>query len=244
MKTRKISGHFKAALYMHQKWLDGDPTASAADFRGADLSYYDFRGYNLSKANLSRASLEGANLSKVNMTGANLSGANLHTATIKNANLTNAVLARAFLGYVAFEKVNLTGADLTGADLAGVNLSGATFGEDWNSQVNLAKFKIVPEGDIIGWKKLRGGSIAKLLIPKEARRSNGFNRRCRAEYVKVLSIINENDEPVPEGVSRRDAALRYIVGEVCKPDGWDEEWKNECSQGINFFLTYEEADAY
>lgn len=241
---KKITGTLRSIIYAHQKWADGDPSAACADMRGMDLGHYDFRGCNLRGANLSRANLEGCNLQKVNLSGANLSGANFHTAKITGANMTNAILACAFLAYVTFDKVNLTGADISNADLQGTNLGEAIMGDDANSRLQMSKFKIVPDGEIIGWKKLRGGMIAKMLIPKDAKRSNGFNRRCRAEFVDVLSIIDTDDKPVSQATSRRDAGLKYIVGERCHPDGWDEDWKNECSQGINFFLTYEEADAY
>ena len=51
--------------------------------------------------------------------------------------------------------------------------------------------RILPEGDIIGYKKCRDGVIVKLLIPIKAKRSHAFGRKCRAEYAKVLEIFGE-----------------------------------------------------
>lgn len=234
----------RAILFAHEQFVNGNPEGACLDLRGANLSRSNLSGRNLQGANFARANFEGADLRKTDFTGANLCGANLHTVKLKGANFTGAILTRSFAAFVDFSGCNLNGTDFYGADLIGVKWGDANWGDSWETKVSLAKFKIAPEGDIIGWKKLRGGQVAKLLIPKEAQRSNGFNRRCRAEYAKVLSIVDSHGRPIAEGTSKRDAELKYIVGEIVRPDGWDEEWKNECSYGINFFTTYEEADAY
>lgn len=36
----------------------------------------------------------------------------------------------------------------------------------------------------------------------------------------------------------------YRKGRTIKPDSWDEEFKNECSHGIHFFITRLEAERY
>lgn len=234
----------RAIIFAHRKFLEGDPEGVCIDLRGANLTGVNFRGLDLRQANFARANFEGADLRKANLAGSNLCAANLHRVKIKGADLSGAVLTRAFAAFVDFSDANLDGTDFYAADLIGVKWGNAQWGESWEARVQQAKFRIAPEGDIIGWKKLRGGQIAKLLIPKEAKRSNGFNRRCRAEYAQVLSIIDSNGKPVAEGTSRRDTDLKYVVGEIVRPDGYDEDWKNECSYGINFFTTFEEAEAY
>jgi hypothetical protein len=234
----------RAILFAHECFLAGDPKGVCVDLRGANLTRVDLKKRDLRSANFARANFEGADLRNADLTGANLCAANLHTAKVKGANFTAAVLTRAFAAFVDFTDCNLDGADFYGADLAGAKWGSADWGKSWEGQLQAAKFRIVPEGDVIGWKKLRGGQIAKLLIPKEARRSNGFNRRCRAEYARVLSIVDGSGALIAEGTSRRDADLKYAAGEIVRPDGYDEDWKNECSYGINFFTTFEEAEAY
>lgn len=233
-----------AILDGHEKWLAGEKGFKCADLRGADLGRMKLGYRNLTRANLSRCNLEGAHLFKTNFTAANLSGSNMHRVKIHKTNFTNAILARAFCAFVNFHKADLSGADLSGADLVGSNFETATFTDSWAQRVMWAKMRIVPEGDIIGWKKLRGGRIAKLLIPKEARRSNGFGRRCRAEFAHVVHIVDAHGEPCFSGTSRRDADLKYVAGQRVTPDSWDTDWHNDCSHGINFFITQEEADAY
>jgi uncharacterized protein DUF5758/pentapeptide repeat protein len=200
----------KEVLTKHALWLTGNYTTGCrADLSGANLS-----GANLSGANLSRAYLSGANLS-----GANLSGADLSRADLSRANLSRANLSR--------------------ADLSGANLSGADLAKASNYQVSLARTRILPEGDVIGWKSCQDGVIVKLLVPAKARRSHAFGRKCRAEYAKVLEVIGAE-----VGVSRHDGTTKYQPGKTVKPDSWDEDWQNECAPGIHFFITREEAESY
>ena len=208
------------------------------------------------EANLRGANLYGANLRGANLREANLSGANLREANLSGANLYGANLRGADLSGVDLYGANLYGADLSGADLYGANLYGANlrevnlFGADLygakNGDLVKAQTVIVPEGDIIGWKKCLDNVIVKLLIPKEAKRSNATGRKCRAEYVEVLDLIYGNDKrkKVEKAISSHDKKTEYKKGETVKCDKWDEERFNECSGGIHFFITREEAEDY
>ena len=126
------------------------------------------------------------------------------------------------------------------------DLSGANLYEAKNGDLVKAQTVIVPEGDIIGWKKCLDNVIVKLLIPKEAKRSNATGRKCRAEYVEVLDLIYGNDKrkKVEKAISSHDKKTEYKKGETVKCDKWDEERFNECSGGIHFFITREEAEDY
>ena len=99
------------------------------------------------------------------------------------------------------------------------------------------------EGSIIGWKKARApdGSdcIVKLRIPEDAKRSNASGRKCRAEYADVLEVIGAE-----YAISGRDESVKYIPGQRVTPDSYDLNRWNECSNGIHFFITREEAEAW
>ena len=110
----------------------------------------------------SRADLRGANLCGADLCGADLCGANLCGADLCDADLCGADLCDA----------NLRGADLCGADLRGAK----------NAELPIAMTRILPDGDLIGWKKCRNGALVKLLIPAKAKRSHAFGRKCRAEF--------------------------------------------------------------
>jgi len=201
-----------------------EATLSGANLSGANLSRSDLSRADLSRANLYGADLSGANLYGANLSGANLSGANLSRANLSRANLYGADLSGA----------NLSGADLYGADLSGANLSGAK-----NADAAIAQTRILPEGQLIGWKKCAGGVIVKLSIPADAKRSHAFGRKCRAEFADVIEVFGASF-----GISNHDRKTKYEAGKRVIPDSFDENWQEECSSGIHFFITRIEAENY
>jgi hypothetical protein len=102
-----------------------------------------------------------------------------------------------------------------------------------------------PEGSLIGWKKI-GTGIVKLEIPREAKRSCATSRKFRCEYAKVLLIKDRyTDKLSPIIVNMAYGRyIEYKVGSLVMPDTWDYNRWNECSNGIHFFLTEEEALAW
>jgi hypothetical protein len=195
-----------------------------ANLSGADLSRANLYGANLYGADLSGANLYGANLSRANLSGADLSGANLSRADLSGADLSGA---------------NLSGADLSRANLSRADLYRADLKDAKGADLAIAKTRILADGDLIGWKKCRQGVIVKLRIPESAKRSHAFGRKCRAEYVDVLEVIGGE-----VGVSGHDGKTEYRAGQRVTPDAFDENWQDECSSGIHFFITRAEAEAY
>ena len=150
---------------------------------------------------------------------------------------------------------DLSGADLSGADLRGAYLSGAYLSGAKNAELACAMTVIVPDGEIVGWKKVVvadkdgmrvGAAIAKLRIPADAERSNASGRKCRASKAEVIDI-----EPlceVPDGATYRSShkpSFQYSVGATVEPTApFDPDRWNECASGIHFFITREEAVAW
>lgn len=130
---------------------------------------------------------------------------------------------------------NLSRANLSGADLYGADLYGAK-----NADLVVAQTLIVPaDGPIHGWKKCRDKVLVKVAVGAKAKRSNASGRKCRAEYVKVLEVIGAE-----EGISFYDGETKYRVGQIVRCKAWDDNRWNECSGGIHFFLTRQEAEAW
>jgi len=211
-----------------------DTEKEIANLRGANLSRA-----NLSHANLSHAYLNHANLSHAYLNGADLGGADLSGADLRGAYLRGADLSRADLSYADLSRAYLRDVDLSGADLRGADLSGADLSRAYLSDADLAQVvatrSIVADGDIVGWKKLADGTICKLKIPEAAKRVGGVvGRKCRAEYALVLE---------GEGISKR-TNFAYSVGAVVTPDSFDFNPLVECSHGIHFFITRQEAEDY
>ena len=214
-----------------------------ADLRSADLSSADLSSADLSYADLRSADLSYANLSYADLRSADLSSANLSYANLRSANLSYANLSSANLRYADLRSADLRSADLRSADLRSADLSYADLSYAKNSELAIAMTRILPQGTLIGWKKIRsknGDLIAKLQIPEEAKRSHAFGRKCRAEWVLVLEIIGGD-----QGHSSYDSTVIYKAGLVIKPEQpFCEEWTEECASGIHFFITKEEAEAY
>ena len=173
---------------------------------------------------------ERANLSGANLSGANLSGANLSRADLSRAGLFGA---------------DLFGANLSGADLSGANLFRASYIE---KAKNLFYPIACPEsGSFIGWKKARikdngGECIVKLEICEDAMRSSATGRKCRCSKATVLEVQDINGDVLEQSaVSDRDENFHYVHGSVVSVSDFDENRWNECSTGIHFYITREEA---
>ena len=70
-------------------------------------------------------------------------------------------------------------------------------------------------------------------------------RKCRAEFVRVLELFKDGKPTTePAYTQAHGPRTEYPVGKIVCPDKWCEDWTNECSNGIHFFITRLEAEAY
>ena len=224
-------------LKKHKMWLNGEVGGIRADLYGtdlygtdlyaADLRWADLRWANLCGADLRGANLRGANLSLANLSGANLSGADLYEADLSGANLSWANLSGA----------NLSGANLSGADLYEADLSGAK---------NLNFPIACPEKGMFTAFKKAGKYIIELEIPSDALRSSSTTRKCRCSKAKVVSITNLDGTPsdIKSVASCHNSGFIYNLGEIVEVPNFDTNRWNECSPGIHFFITRQEAVDY
>ena len=212
-------------LEKHKKWLNDEPGGEWANLRGA---------------NLRRADLQQANLQEADLRGADLQQANLRRADLQQANLQGA---------------DLWGADLWEADLWGANLQEADLWEAKLQGANNIPNYICPiccpeEGSFVGFKRAYAVDkyiqvIVKLEIPAEAKRSSATNRKCRCNKAKVLSITDlQGIAEFQMAVSIWDNNFIYEVGKTVIVDDYDDNRWNECSTGIHFFITRDEAVNY
>lgn len=124
--------------------------------------------------------------------------------------------------------------------------------KELNEYVNTVLVPIVcpVEGEFIGYKKCFTKNsynycIVKLLIPEDAKRSSACTNKCRCSKAKVLDIISlKTNRHLKTAISSRDTNFVYKVGEMVEVDDFDEDRFNECSRGIHFFMTEEEARGY
>ena len=236
----------RIVLEKHEKWLNNELGGIRADLRGADIYGLDLRGANLYGANLIRADLRVAYLIKADLSGADLYEANLSGADLREANLSGANLSGADL-----RGADLRGADLRGADLSGADLSGANLRLAKNIPSYACRLVCPEEGSFIGFKKAHTTApdfreaIVKLLITEDAKRSSATTRKCRCDKAKVISITSlDGKENFTTAYSYYDRIFQYTVGQTVVIDDFDEDRWNECSTGVHFFITREEAIDY
>jgi len=221
------------------------------DLRGADLNGADLRGANLRGADLRRAYLGSANLGGAYLNGADLGDAELWRADLRSADLKGAYLGGAYLSGANLGSANLSGANLGDADLSGAYLGGANLRSadlsdaKYNERTAFLAFVCPEEGDFIAWKKV-GDAIVKLRIPSESKRSSATTRKCRCEFAEVLELQSLDGTPYNDDKVVNDNYVEtiYKVGEIVHPDSWDDNRWNECSHGIHFFITRDEAVRY
>jgi len=176
--------------------------------------------------------------------GVSLRFADLYYSDLRDADLRGADLREAIL-----DDANLTGTDLRGANLEKIRIYSADF--DDTTKIDFPMH--CPEtGSFIGYKKIlwtreyfADDFIVKLEIPEDAKRSSGFSNKCRCSKAKVLEIRNiRTDKTIVKVTNKNMHTCIYKVGEYVYPDSFDECRWHECSNGIHFFMSEEEALNY
>ena len=255
---RKIDeAELNKILSNHKLWLMDESNGIRADLSGVDLEYADLDGADLRDANLNGADLRSADLRSANLWYADLRGADLRDASLGCADLGYADLGGANLSGADLEYADLRDADLRGADLGHANLYGADFsGADlgganlWSTDLSCVKNIFFPmacpeKGSFIAFKKA-GCYIIELFIPSNAKRCSATSRKCRCSKAKVISITTPSGDKtnITEVHSNYDPNFIYKLGEYVEVKNFDDNRWNECSTGIHFFITRQEAVNY
>ena len=250
---RKIDeAELNKILSNHKLWLMDESNGIRADLSGADLEYANLDGADLCDANLSGADLGGANLSGADLCDADLRGADLRYASLGCADLGYADLRGANLGCADLRGADFRGADLMDANLYGADFSGADLGGAnlWSTDLSCVKNIFFPmacpeKGSFIAFKKA-GCYIIELFIPSNAKRCSATSRKCRCSKAKVISITTPSGDKtnITEVHSNYDPNFIYKLGEYVEVKNFDDNRWNECSTGIHFFITRQEAVNY
>ena len=129
---------------------------------------------------------------------------------------------------------------------SGVKLSG------YANIKELSTNRCPQEGSFIGYKKVisdpiyRKEYIAVLEIPEDAKRSSAFAKKCRCSKAKVIRFedLEGNTVDIKSAVSMVDCNFKYTINKMVYPDSFDDNWQDECSNGIHFFINKHEARDY
>ena len=230
----------KEILDKHKKWLNEEDGGERADLRYADLS-----NANLYNADLRYADLYNADLSNANLYNADLRYADLRYADLRNADLRYADLRYADLRYADLDNADLRYADLRYADLRYADLRNANlYNADLDEKEKIRCGMLLKE-DFHAYKKCREDLIVELIIPKGSIVFSINNSKCRTNRAKVVSITDiEGTTTYNEAVSQHNDNFIYKVGAELEIEDFDLMYNVECSTGIHFFRTREEAVNY
>ena len=184
-------------------------------------------------------------------TGARLDAANIDFSDVdfskidfRDANFHDAIFSGA-----DFHDANFIGANFHGANFHDAIFYGANNINEVISSANIANTELCiqcpEEGSFIGFKKA-DGAIVKLRVTESAKRSSATTRKCRCSEAEVLEIQNmDGTKSERTSVSSKyDRNFIYSAGTIVSvPDFDDDRWV-ECTRGIHFFLSRQEAVNY
>lgn len=233
---------FNPLYQEHLLWLE--------DKEGKRLSIHerDFSHLNLSKLNLSFADLKYNTFRQCDFKSSNLSCADLSNCILYGSDFRLANLYGARLNGNDFYNVDLRNADMRYAEINGSNFRDAKTN---NTNIENVKINIFtngyplscPEKGAFTAYKRAQGYIIELLVPEDAQRSSAFGRKCRCDKVQVVAITKRDGAPadVTSLHSDYDENFIYTIGETVLVEDFDTNRWNECSKGIHFYITREEA---
>lgn len=168
-----------------------------------------------------------------------------------NVTFIDAIIMSSFFTECSFMNSNLDRAKVHDFGYSGLLMR--------NSKCSHIRMACPEEGSFIAWKKVAYAvpicqlheygtgikfALVKLQIPAEAKRSSAGSRKCRCEYADVLDIEDIETGRKMNCVNNYERPILYIKGERVTPDSFDPDRWNECSHGIHFFMSKQDALEY
>lgn len=237
---RLTNEELKNILNLHKRWLCGEDGGVRARLINISLKRRCLLGENLRYAHLENVTLKESDLINVDLSHAILINVNLQAANLNGTNLSFAELYK-----VDFKYADIRGANFCEAIFEDVSLRKSTYNED----TAFFALQCPEEGSFIGYKRVivnrRCEGIAKLQITEDAKRSSATSRKCRCSKAKILSITSIDGKIKYDfAYSKHDPNFVYKVGETVEVTNFNEDRWSECSTGIHFFITIDEAVQY
>lgn len=235
----------------HMTWLETDGKSGSR----FDIEYESIEGAfpTLRNRCLKRLFIKRSVFSRTSFARSDLSESTLYYAMFYGCDFEDCAFTDATLEKCVFVNCNFRMSGVGNATTRNCSFIDC----DWDS------YSVFPNspmscpdtGEFIGWKKARiltpgGGSVpcvVKLRIPEDALRSSAYGRKCRCNKAYVEEIQSVDGSFVYHdlvAVSRWDLSFRYPAGEMVEVKNFDQNRYVECTCGIHFFITREEAMNY
>ena len=208
-----------------------------------------FENCMISDSNLTSTEFISVVFENVCFSGNDMRLAGYFNSQLKSVHIKRCIMFDNQFTETSFEDVLIYNSNLDNSNVEESNFDNIRLIENSGTLLNCPE-----EGSFIGFKGLCGEDgrsllICKLEIPMDAKRSSAFSRKCRCSKAKVLEILAMDNEynftiPVEKAFSLYISGFKYKVGEMVYPDNFDVDRWNECSNGIHFFMTKQEAIDY
>lgn len=211
------------------------------DFRGAELEATNFAETELISVNFDDTKLKRSIFRESKIRKSSFHSTELKDSDFRGAQLSNVSFYDSSLRRVNFEAAELVSTSLNNADITGVNFYNAKLDNiSHNSSTAFFALQCPEEGSFIAFYKAGETKdyIIKMLVPEDAQRSSGTNRRCLVSKAKVLSITHIRTGETIDRIYTR--TLRYDVDQFVEETGFSTNRWNE-RYGIPCFITKQEA---
>ena len=193
-----------------------------ADFKDTDLSHTIFCGCDFTHAFFKGANMDGAKFVDCEAVGYDDYGWLMnHYRCFADGYFSQ------YMDYFEYEEC-----------VASLNVQGEVLGYK-------AVLLVHEENRDYGYIDMKDIGIAELVIPADAKKLIFAENKCRASKAKVVEIRHwDTGEEFDTGWSALYGDTEYTVGEIVEADGFDPRCCEECSNGIHFFLSTDEAIAF
>lgn len=257
---------FNKMLDKHERWLRKEDGGEKLILTNCILENYS---NIIVKRNLKNAEFYNCDINNLRMSDCILEDAAFVTCKIKylyfsHCNFAYSLFVNCILSNNKFYANNLRLCDIKESNLEicsfdDTNLSGVRIincklrNIITNNTTSFYNLQCPEEGSFIGFKKAyieendyKVPVIIKLKITEDSLRSSANSRKCRCSKAKVLSISYLDGTECNDKIanSAYDSSFTYKVGEILEIDNFDKNRWHECSTGIHFFITRDEAINY
>ena len=212
-----------------------------ADLRRSKFINCDFHNCSFDNAfmynsDLSRSIAENTSFKSAIIEYAILKGVNFRCNVFLETSFEGSILEYSELKYSAFRFVNLKDCSLK-----------RYLDKIEGKNSNYIEGKVLTD-NIIGYKKCMDYTIVTLEIPRGAIVFSIDGTKCRTNKAKVIAIDGADRAYSKHSTysehNRTYGHMSYYVGDEFTVYNFDCKYNEECSRGIHFFLTREEAEDY
>ena len=236
--------NFNGSVLRKCRFFKCDLTQST--FFRSDLAESSFHKCSMPRTNFTNSSLDDISFLSNYLCGSSFLGTGIRTVRFDKCDLTNANFMNSYCQSSFFLRSILISTVFSQAMIDSVIFNSI----EMNYTTIGLSLTCPSKGSFIGYKKCffygGGSAIVKLLIPEDALRSSRTSRKCRCSKAKVLSItkVDNEEESLCRAWSIHDPSFEYTVGKEVEVKDFDTNRWNECSAGIHFFMTREEAESF